>query len=157
MLRHPCPCVRPSRLLGTRKLGVVVSDRQAAIEAAADAIYEAFRQGKIDKVGDAAEIALDALLAPRRVTCPTCLGRGRVKYEASGPVHTNSMTTQCPDCDDGTVPADPYLTFTSEISRYEQRGWLDTLGQWHPSRIHQECVPVFVRVDQAEEPPCIST
>lgn len=110
-----------------------MSDHQAAIEAAAQERSRHTHRPRWDGSGDdycscgapadgiggwrhhVEERVLAVYLAPRRVPCPTCWGR--VNDIAPGARCKN------PDCSDGTVPADPWLTWTSDVPKYEQAGW----------------------------------
>jgi hypothetical protein len=58
-----------------------------------------------------AETALDALLAPRRVSCKTC---ERTRAEA---LIRGQQPPACPDCEDGTVPAEPLAVLSAEYER----------------------------------------
>lgn len=147
-------------------------DRTAAIEAAAEVLLR-HRIG-IDADGfvvcgcgwrpgpdgypyqHVAQAAIDRLTAPRWVTCPTCRGTKR-KY-LLGPGVDAGVFVRCPDCkdsEDGTVPADPYLTWADE---WEQVGWRTTAGTFYALtisdakkkqlRVYGPISPVFVKVSE---------
>jgi hypothetical protein len=101
-----------------------------------------------------AETALDALLAPRRVSCKTC---ERTRAEA---LIRGQQPPACPDCEDGTVPAEPLAVLSADLPKYEQVEGLVYDPESHiPNQpVHwpglsctahdgyPACVPVFVRV-----------
>jgi len=121
-------------------------EREADVKVMAEAMYvEAYPHGvpmaqwpsAAQRYRQLAGVALDALLAPRKVKCETCGGTRLVDgwpLPGQGPVITQPITAmnqatrvqhQCPDCTDGTVTVDSPLV---ERGRLEQVGWRSPEG-----------------------------
>ena len=151
--------------------------RQTAIEAAARAMCEwdglDWDEARAELSGPdgettasaywyAAEAALDALLAPRRVTCETHQAEKQWGWGPGG----KPDDWECPDCNgSGTVPAEPLAVLSADLPKYEQVGdWVyDPDHHMAGQLIHRHaetcdgdddfppCRPVFVRVPTPSE------
>jgi hypothetical protein len=133
--------------------------RQAAEEVSRLAIIDADWNARLTAVEDErfAKAVLDALLAPRRVTCEPCKGTGWVPWATYNAVGE----APCEVCDSaGTVPAEPLAVLSADLPKYEQVEGLVYDPESHiPNQpVHwpglsctahdgyPACVPVFVRV-----------